>query len=322
MKRFFQSLLVMILMLGLGVNGFAKKRDNFRIRLLYQGNEMINLKNPQLSDHNVWKSKNIESCFGDWDQLELSEDSNYGWLWTKTELDYKIGDTISLQQRRSINTNKVNKRFGLAAEVRIWKDIWVGTNFLQTPVFIVNTVEEEEVLRFLKFKKIYEYWYYWDYLGHWEHCYDIKLSRQVVIQKTKERFYSRNLQFYTKMEISKKFLELSSGIGLDIVFSKRKIKKNKTIQELLPWVQEITDIIEQETNRVQTNLYFRPFVFSDMQISIIKELKFGLQIKFFFSDKEFNYQKDFLLPLNELVSDNWTIGLSKSSLLFFLNFSF
>lgn len=309
-----RKFILMVLILGLISSvSFAKEKDGFRFKLLYQSRVISGL-DFNAQDYNKCESKQFTYYFGNWWWLEHYAWggllSDYGWLGTFTEVDYRAGDILPLYQMRQVNKEKIGQNFGIELEARILKNTWVGASFILNPKFIIDTLEEKEEMVFEEFRQIDEcgVWGNED-LRYYE--YEMKLDRFFTTQETSEKFSSINFQFYAKQEFGSVF----GGIGLDIWQLKREFKKNLLIHELSPWTDARIILDKKEVNRsdVDINWYFRPFLLAGINILSGKGLYLGLQGKIFLLAKEFHYKRDFLFPIPDN-SDYWTRWLEQGSL--------
>lgn len=324
MRRLFLILLVAGLMISLLGNGlaFAKDKENFRIKFLWQPGEVVGQVPFSLSDYSLSENWNPRDYFGDWGAYGWGDDIDFGWLGTFTELDYKAGDSVPLRQMRRVSTNRIGRHFGVEAEIRVAEfrigEIWFGGSYVQSPVFTIDSIEEGEEMVFEEFKELSKY-YAWNGLYY---GYHMKLDRFSTVQKISERFYSRNFQLYAKGEIESGRFSMFSGIGLDIWQMNREVKVDKTVYSLMPWSGKSFDEKEvSEDPETDTKWYLRPFVLTGVQVFLVKRLSLGVQTKFFFGDKEFDYPVDSLLPVPEKLSYR-AMKFSESSIALYLSFGF
>ena len=323
MKRLVSVLLVVGLAINLlGIDGFAKEKERFRIKFLWQPGASIDQVAFSLSDYSLFKSWNPRDYFGDWGGYSWNDDIDYSYLGSYTKLDYKAGDSVPLRQMRRVSTSRTGQYFGVEAEIRVVEfkigEIWLGGSYLQTPVFTIDSIEESEEMVFEEFEKLYEYYI----LNGPYYEYYMELDRFSTIQKTSKKFYNRNYSLYAKGEVESGRFSMFSGIGLDIWQMNREVKVDKTIYNLMPWSgksfneREVSEDLETETE-----WYLRPFILTGVQVFVINGLSLGIQTKFFFGDKEFDYPVDFLLPVSEKLSYR-TMKLAKASVAFYLNLGF
>lgn len=320
MKRFLTVLLAIGLAISLlGINGFAdckkeKKQENFRIKFFWQSGDTIAQPGFKAENYNLFGNWDISHWFGKW--WIYANSDYYCYLVTFTELGYKAGNKLPLHQTRRVSGNSTKSNLGIEAEVRLWKNLWLGGSYLPSPVFNINTVEEEDVIRFGLFEKIYEdpKWHYYEYF--------MMLNRYSTIEKTNERFSSKNFQLYTKYEyeFGTDLIRVFAGIGLDFWHLKRRVEKERMIYWMMPWTGEQVAVREEKVKpQINTDWYVRTFILAGSQIHIIKNLNLGAECKVFLTDKYFDYPKPFLIKDSIL---GWRRQLNSSSLSFYLSFGF
>lgn len=319
-KRLSFILLVAGLIVLLGINGFTKekKKENFRFKVLYQFNEVVSQGDFFPKDYDIWMFQgNFDYYFGDWSWYFWGKDMDWVQLGTYTKLNFKAGDAVPLHQMRRISKNKVGNPLGFELEGRIWKTVWLGAVYNQSPVFTSEIIEENEVMRFEDFEKVYA-----DYSSsYW--VYNMKLVRLATIQKISEKFYFRNFSLYTKgeVEISHGFLQMFGGAGVDLLQTNRKVEKEKTIYGFMPWTEKRISEKSDENSQKDTDWIIRPVMLVEIQARIVKGLSLGIQGKLLSQTKDLKYEKDFLLPLPDY-QKFWTIIPSKQSISLFLTFNF
>ncbi len=322
-KRLLLILLVVGLIGLLGIKGLAEERLRFKI--FYQSEQLASLSGFSAKDHNSLMYAEFADYLGEWAWFSYHTNNNYYYLGTHSKLDFGPGDAVSLHQMRNVSIERVGKYFGFEVEARIWKGIWVGAVYNQTPVFVIKTTEQDKKMVFEEFKQTY--YYKSEFFDYYE--YDIGFSRLNVVRETSEKLSNRNLQLYTKVEVEQGFFQMFGGLGLDFFNSRRKVEKKEEVSNLMLWTEKI--IVESGEPKIKilepvqnsdSKWLVRPFILMGAQIEIVKGLYFGVQTKFFSKEKKIEHNKDFLLPITKNCPKNWTIMPSERSINIFISFGF
>jgi hypothetical protein len=314
-KKRLSFILLIVGLIGLLGNGFAKEKENFRFRVLYQ---FVETPQPELSSRdNLWIFRKFEEGFGNWAWYIADYISGLGFLATYTPLKYKSGDTVPLRWIRSGSSEQVGRNFGFELEGRIFKTLWLGLAYNQNPSFLFNITEEEEVMVLEKFQELPNEEGY--------HVYYMELSRKSVVHETNVKFSSSSCQVYAKGEISQDFFQMFGGIGIDFFSSIQKVIRQEQIRPLMPWSGNLIvsePEITEPTKSTDTNWLIRPLMTVGVQVRIIQKLSLGAQAKILPKGKSLQYKKDYLLPLAGDCPKYWTIVPSDQVISLFLTFNF
>jgi len=316
MKRFLTILLVIGLFSAIFQAPILAK-ENFRIKILWQTNQILNQSPISEQQYAHRSNRNIDYYFGDW--WWYARGYTECWVGTFSGLNYKIGEMVPGYQTRSLTQHKINQHFGLEAELRLFKKFWLGLSYLPTPTFVIDTVEQKDVFRFDDFQKLSEQ-IIPDYGTYYE--YYMSFSRTSTIQKTSEKFFARNFNIYLKTEITEAFINIFGGIGLDSWQLIREVKKDQTIYNILPWEGDLISSKENNQTTTKKQWYWRPFALIGLQVDVYKGLMLGVQGKFFSQTKRFDYHHELLLPSPELDKNYWSRRLDSGAILFYLGYTF
>ena len=281
------------------------KKDNLRFKVLYPFEPKLSFELP--ADFKI--SNKLEDYFGDWDCYTW--DGNWIHLWTETELEYEIGDIVSLYEMREMTQTHTGFPFGLEVELRIGGNIWIGGEYGQSGITILTTIEEADFVEFEEFEEV---------TGQYQ--YEMKLNRFSLVQEASEKFYFRNAQAYIKAEFSG--YELTKwfiGIGVDFLQVNQEVEKKEESCELGLWTGKVINEEMETFHTKQSEWITRPFVLAGVGIDVAKGLQLGAEGRVFFESKQFEYEKSSIFIV-EGESGSWLIKTPFYSLRVFLAFSF
>jgi len=182
-----------------------------------------------------------------YEKFLICESGETGIIYLNTKgFPYKTGDSVWLKKQRSFSqTSWSGINFNLGAEMRMWKNFWLGVDYYQSRKLKVSVFETVENMYF---KNV-------EYIGYYTappessllncppqyHIYSLKLNRHSFNLQSDYTFLFREINLVLRYYLNLGPSSISLAVGGTAHQFEQKVKEHLIFDVLYPWKDQVID---------------------------------------------------------------------------------